>query len=123
MLKKHIEIIKIREDLELPQTLDDDEHYRVENVWIECKIENIQNNLIIGSVYRHPKGNVKKFSTLFEDRIKKVDGENKNCIICGDININALAVNHNDSKNFYNIILSENVIPHIKIPKKYLKNT
>ena len=123
LVKKEIQVLKIRNDLKLPQTVPNDENYLVENLWLECKLENWKKSIIIGAIYRHPKGKVSIFNEKYENSLKKIDSENKNCIICGDLNIDALAINHADSQNFYNLNLAENFIPHINIPTRITDNT
>ncbi len=48
-----------------------------------------------------------------------MSNENKKCIICGNINIDGLKIDNNENVNsFLNMILSNNVIPHIKLPTR-----
>ncbi len=48
-----------------------------------------------------------------------MSNENKKCIICGDINIDGLKIDNNEIVNsFFNMILSNNFIPHITLPTR-----
>ncbi len=48
-----------------------------------------------------------------------MSNENKKCIICCDINIDGLTIDNNEIVNsFFNIILSNNFVPHITLPTR-----
>ncbi len=64
LIKKGIEIVDIRNELKLPGKLDDDIHYLVEYKWIKIRIPGIQQNLIVGVIYRHLKGRIDLFNVL-----------------------------------------------------------
>ena len=63
----------------------------VENKWISCTIDN--QNLIIGSIYRHPNRNINSFNNALKTTLENIN-DNVLSIILGDININLLEENY-----------------------------
>ena len=122
-INKSIQVKSIRNDLKLPTTIDTDDNYLVENLWIECQTDSIKKPLIVGIIYRHPKGNVNKFTEVYNHSLDIVNNENKICVICGDLNINALSIIHQPSQAFYDLNLSENMIPQITLPSRITENS
>ena len=63
---------------------------RVENLWFEITKE--KSKYLIGTIYRHPKGNVNEFTNKLESTLTKItsDSKIKDCIIAGDINIDLI---------------------------------
>ena len=123
LVKSTIEVLSVRHDLHLPTYAAEDAEYLVENVWLECKLPNMKNNVIIGTIYRHPKGNIKYFNNFLSETLIKINKENKIGIICGDLNINSLNNEHNQTNEFTNLILSENFIPQITLPTRITDNS
>ncbi len=113
--KKGIEIVDIRNDLKLPGKLDDVIHYLVENKRIEIRIPDIKKNLIVGVIYRHPRGRIDLFNVLLEKTLSSISKNDKLCFICGDLHINPLQLNHDPTQQFISSVLSENVISHIAL--------
>ena len=118
LFRKNLELISTRTDLSLASKLENDNDYSVENIWLEFKIPQSNNSFLLGAMYRHPKGKIQLFQNEIEKTINMINKENKLCFICGDININALSTNHNNSVNFFNVLMSENYIPKITIPTR-----
>ncbi len=55
--------------------------------------------------------------------MKKINLENKNCIIVGDLNIDGLKINQNNHvNNIFKTILEQNFIPTITIPTRIVVN-
>ncbi len=100
LVRKGITIITERKDLELASTHESDINYLVENIWVECKLPNIKKNVVIGILYRHPKGNINLITEQFEKSIGILNKENKLCFLCGDLNVNALCNYHATTDNF-----------------------
>ncbi len=75
---------------------------------------------IVTVIYRHPiytKLAMDIFTNDLERSIHILSNENKKCIICGDININGLKIEKDDNvSSFFNMMLSNNYIPHITPP-------
>ena len=84
-------------------------------IFMEIKFPN-KKNLVVGCVYRHPNSNISVHDftyVLLDSILKKLSGENKQCILMGDFNIN-LKINTNDSYNsFYNSLSSHFFTPFI----------
>ncbi len=93
----------------------------VENVWYELKNSKTNEKIVVTVIYRHPvypKTEYETFLTELEKSFDIVSNENK-CIICGDINIDGLKIDNNEIVNsFFNMILSNNFIPHITLPTR-----
>ena len=66
LIKNEIKIVSERHDLCLPQFSHIDSNYMVENKWVELKIPYMKKNIIVGVIYRHPKGNIDLFNTHLE---------------------------------------------------------
>ncbi len=83
--KKGIQIIGIQSDLCLSKSLPEDEdcEYCVENKWVEINISGIKKKLIIGVIYRHPKGKIEQFNQEFEKSFSIINNEDKLCFITG----------------------------------------
>ena len=58
-----------------------------ENIWIYVKLNN-NKNLVIGTVYRHPKQNPSFFIEKFSEILHLLNVDNATCFILGDLNIN-----------------------------------
>ena len=74
----------------------------IESTFIEI-LNKKQKNLIIGCVYKHPKHEVKDFTTNhMMPLLDKLSNEIKDIIIMGDFNVNL--INCSDDKNISNIL-------------------
>ena len=76
--------------------------------------------LIVGCIYRHPSSAISVHEFTFSHRdpiLEKINGENKECVLMGDFNIDLLKlVSHNESSDFYNSISSHFFTPYILQP-------
>lgn len=122
-IREDIQELNEREDLKMPSIHQQCDKYQVENVWIECKIPNINKPIIIGVIYRHPTGNIKMFNEEMEKVLQKINQEKKLCFLCGDFNIDIKRQEHLPSQNFINMMISENFIPHITCPTRISSET
>jgi hypothetical protein len=114
LVKKDIQY-KERKDL---QVLDNS----LESVWIELFKNN--EKIVIGCIYRHPNGDLSTFTNLLEFNVSKLNKENSRCVICGDLNIDALKVEyHNPTNNFMNMLMVNNFIPQITLPTRITENS
>ncbi len=118
LVKKDLKVIAERNDLNLPETHTNDCNYNVENNWVEIKSKHLKSSIIIGCIYRHPKGKINVFSEELDRKLQLVDKEKKMCFLVGDFNINALSIDHEPSETFINSLLSQNYIPHITLPTR-----
>ena len=101
-----------------------------ENIWIDVKLNN-NNNLVIGTVYRHPKQNPSFFIEKFSEILHLLNVDNATCFILGNMNIDinkskmsTHAVDYTNilkSYSFFQLIdkptrvtdLSQNITDHI----------
>ncbi len=67
--------------MKLSNAHESDINYLVENIWVVCKLPNIKKNVVIGLLYRHPKGNINLFTEQLEKSIGILNKENKLSII------------------------------------------
>ena len=58
-----------------------------ENIWIDVKLNN-NKNLVIGTVYRHPKQNPSFFIEKFSEILHLLNVNNTTCFVLGYMNIN-----------------------------------
>ena len=62
---------------------------------------------------------INEFNTLFENTLEKVSFENKELYLLGDHNIDLLKTDDDDnSDEYYNIISSNFLVPHITLPTR-----
>ena len=75
--------------------------------------------LIVGGIYRHPGGDVKKFGDIMDEKMKAINKEKKLNIIVGDMNIDLgkFNQNKNTAEHLENIIFN-GYIPLIIIPSR-----
>ena len=81
-------------------------------------------NLLVGVVYRHPKGGENSDTDPFLSNIKKImttaSKENKEMIIMGDFNLNLLNIDTKEyTANFLQSMLSFSFQPHILQPTRF----
>ena len=105
---------KERPDLKMNKSCNcDDCGY--ENVWGELKLG--KETLVIGGIYRHPKGKVQYFVDDMEATLQKL-GSNATHIILGDININLLNCENPHTSDYLTQLLAHNFIPKITLPTR-----
>ncbi len=95
----------------------------VENKWLEIKVHNINKNIVISVIYRHPKGKVDLFTSHLDKTLQILSREDKLIFVCGDLNINLLNLTHEHTNHFLNTIVMENLIPHITLPTRITENS
>ena len=88
----------------------------VESIFLDLKSNN--NVLTVGSIYRHPSGNVTHFNESLDKCLKNLSSKNT-LHIGGDINIDLLKTNSHTTQNYLDIMLSHNLIPNIAIPTRF----
>jgi len=88
----------------------------VENLWYEVGLKGQQ--VILGSLYRHPGYNTSVFCESLKESLCKADKENKVCITCGDINIDLGKPNQLQTKAYIDMLLACNAIPYIVLPTR-----
>ena len=91
----------------------------IENKWI--KLSSLKDTYILGSIYRHPNGNITHFTESLNCVLDKID-KNATCIIAGDINID-LMKQTNSSKLYLETLMAHNILPYICIPTRLTDNS
>ena len=93
-----------------------------ETKWIEV-IGDMDKNIIIGVVYRHPKSKDKDFYDYIGKTLKVNKKEKKKEILCGDFNLNFLNFERNEERNnFLNLLVSNCFNPQILGPTRVAEN-
>ena len=117
-IKKHLKY-KVRNELNFSFSSDTEE-FQIFFTEILFNVDNI----IVGTIYRHPKGNsLTEFQKTLKNILKIVQKENKKIVIMGDFNIDLLHYNnHNDTENFLNLMLQNLLIPQITGPTRINDN-
>ena len=93
-----------------------------EDLWVETTIDN--QNVIVGSVYRHPGTNMNSFQTRMESTLLKINMEKSQAFVCGDFNIDGLkAAANRPTSDFYNCLMTNNFLPCITLPTRITDST
>ena len=97
----------------------------VEAMFIEI-IFSDRKNLIVGCIYRHGSGiPIREFiGTYLEPTLEKISGENKECALMGDFNVDLLKSNDNNAAgDFYNMFSSYFFTPFVLQPTRLRSKT
>lgn len=103
-----------RIDLKLKQTCTCAD-CQFENVWTEVTFGNT--SLIVGGIYRHPKGNVSHFINDLDTTLRKLP-KDKLCTTAGDLNINLIKYDNQHTSDYLTTLLGYNFIPKITLPTR-----
>ena len=87
----------------------------------ECIFIELDSNILIGVVYRHPNCSIQNFTNQFESSIlMKISKENKKIVLMGDFNINLLNCDsHRHTSSFFDKMITHNLLPHIIQPTRF----
>ena len=77
--------------------------------------QNIEN--VLGGVYRHPNGNTKYFVYDLETTLEKI-GDKVTVILAGDINIDLIKFDNEDTLMYLTIMMSYRYLPYITLPTR-----
>ena len=88
----------------------------IESIFLNLKTN--KNMITVGSVYRHPSGNVSHYTESLDNCLKKFDAKNM-LVVGGDINVELLKSGKPMTQNYLTTMLSHNLIPNIIIPSRY----
>ena len=88
---------------------------KTENKWLRFNING--QAVIVGGIYRHPKGNIQHFNDALKNTISQIHDDTL-AIILGDININLLSENNEKVENYLNNFLEKSFIPCITLPTR-----
>ena len=99
------------------------EEGKFESVFVEISCKS-KDNIIIGEIYRVPGTNEKDFLSTYESIVNKVKDERKKLIIGTDQNLDYLKINnHRNTMNFFELNLSNNLLPTICKPTRITHNS
>ena len=90
-------------------------HCQTENKWLQFNIND--QPVIIGGIYRHPKGNIQHFNDALKNTISHIHNDTL-AIILGDININLLSESNEKVQSYLNNFLEKSFIPCITLPTR-----
>ena len=101
---------KLRQDLSLNVP-------KCEDTWVE--IETNHGCIIVAVIYRHPETNFQTFEILLTNLLVELENQKLNYVVCGDININSLALNNTKTKNYLNSSNSVGCRLSIEAPTRF----
>ena len=94
-----------------------------ETLWADIKFNNIE--CTIGVIYRHPKGNVRKFNHCINSVLDTIHNSNiELCFMAGDFNIDL--IKYDDfypSQEFLDMLISYTFLPTIYSPTRVTSHT
>ena len=93
---------------------------KIENKWLSFKVKNQE--FIVGGIYRHPNGNKEHFNAALRGSLNKIKS-NSIAITLGDININLLDADNEQTSSYLNCYLENNFIPCITLPTRIKGNS
>ena len=110
---------KIRSDVNVHLT--NSRNY-VEMLCIDICLPESSYTLLI--IYRHPnKGNIPEFQSDLENIFQHLRDEGNNVIIVGDLNINLLNMQNENTKNYVNNLTVNSYTPCITLPTRIAETT
>ena len=91
----------------------------VESTWVEIHSLNGKSNIIIGCIYRHPNADMNQYTIELKNILHKLNQENKQIFIMGDINIDFLKY-HIDTKTeeYLDMLFVNGFLPLITKPTR-----
>ena len=90
----------------------------IETIFIKIKTT-FGNNIVVGVIYRPPKGKIEIFENAMNEMLAKIDKENKICYLMGDFNIDLLKSESCDYANrFTKKLFTTTYIPFITKPTR-----
>ena len=90
-------------------------HCIIENKWLSFNIN--KQTVIIGGIYRHPKGEIEHFNNALRNVTNKIKDDTL-AIVLGDFNINLLSEGSVKVQSHLNNLLEKNFIPCITLPTR-----
>ena len=93
----------------------DCEKCEIESIWLSLQINNLK--VIIGGIYRHPKGNRDHFNSSLKNILSQIN-DNTLAIILGDININLLLEGNDKVETYINNFFENKFLPCITLPTR-----
>ena len=94
-----------------------------ECIFVELRQKGIK-SIVVGSLYRPPNSNTKKFIDQYKNMLHKVDLEKKELILGMDHNLDLLKSNsHRNTQDFLDINIDNNLFPCVTHPMRITKSS
>ena len=95
----------------------------IESCWIELA-RTAQKNIVIGCVYRHPKGKRDLFHSILKKQLEQLNTKGHEVLVLGDLNENLLKYNEDKQTSEYlDMLLSLGFMPIITKPTRITDHT
>ena len=95
----------------------------IESCWIELA-RTAQKNVVIGCVYRHPKGNRELFHNILKKQLEQLNTKGHEVLVVGDLNENLLKYNEDKQTSEYlDMLLTLGFMPIITKPTRITDHT
>ena len=108
---------KTRSDLNIYGKLE------LESAFIEI-INPKKSNIIVGTIYRHPKMDVTKFSNILNNLLKEINQEQRTVLLLDDFNIDLIHYNeHKPTNEFLDSFASNSCLPNIIQPSRHTSHS
>lgn len=88
------------------------------------RVNNNQQNFIVSSCYRPPSSNFNVFNSLFEEKLRSLNTNTCDLVVCGDFNLDLLEIDSNlSSSEFLNMMSGLSLSPLISKPTRVTDNS
>ena len=95
----------------------------MESCWIELA-RTAQKNVVVGCVYRHPKGNQEFFHDILKKQLEQLNTKGHEVLVLGDLNENLLKYNEDKQTSEYlDMLLNLGFMPIIAKPTRITDHT
>ena len=96
---------------------------QIESCWIELA-RTAKKSIVIGCVYRNPKGSRALFYNILKDQLDKLNTKQHEMLVLGDINENLLKYNEGkQTSDYLEMLLSSGFMPIITKPTRITDHT
>ena len=83
-----------------------------------------EKNIVVGTIYKKPDSDIRKFIETFTSVLNKLYSENKLIYFLGDYNINLLNIDsHNPTNEFIELMYSHNFFPLVSRPTRIMQSS
>ena len=83
-----------------------------------------KSNIIVGTIYRHPKMDVTEFNNILNNLLKKINQEQKTVFLLGDFNIDLMHYNeHKPTNEFLDSLASNSYLPYTIQPSQHTSHS
>ena len=81
-------------------------------------------NIIVGTIYRHPKMDVTKFSNILNNLLKEINQEQRTVLLLDNFNIDLIHYNeHKPTNEFLDSFASNSCLPNIIQPSRHTSHS